>query len=43
MTSATAVEEQRKRAAAKREMSVSTMQKKQKAKKLVHWENTKSQ
>ena len=37
MSSATAVEE-RKRAAAKREMSVSTMQKKQKVKKLVHWE-----
>ena len=38
MTSATAVEEQRKRAAARRQMSVSTMQKKQKAKKAAHRE-----
>lgn len=38
MTSATAVEEQRKRAAARRQMSVSTMQKEQKAKKVAHRE-----
>jgi len=38
MTSRTAVEEQRKRRATKRQMSVSTMQKEQKAKKAVYRE-----